>query len=149
TDIQTRLRLPTSGGGAGIRILVIDGAPDPGAIRHAVPGSEAILIGSVVTENEDSQNKLYKYIQGPHDHANLGSNDWLRAHATAVAVALAHAAPEAVTNVIDVYTASRDERISAATLIPALEAAADVQPHLLNLSFSITDEADRDKVFER
>lgn len=148
-NIQTRLRPPTSSGGRGIHVLVIDGAPDLDAIRQAVPGAEATLIGSVQTEDEDLQNKLYKYVQGPHPHMNESTNEWLRGHATAVVTALAHTAPGAVIEVIDVYTASRDEQISAATLILALEAARKVQPHLLNLSFSITDKTERNNVFER
>jgi subtilisin family serine protease len=48
-----------------------------------------------------------------------------------------------------VYTAGRHEQISAATLIPAIKAAAKMRPHLLNLSFSITEGTDRYEVFER
>jgi hypothetical protein len=148
-EIKTRLRHPNSDGGDGIHVLVIDGAPDSAAIRRAVPGVEATLIGSVQDEQENPRDKLYEYIQGPHPNMNTEGNEWLRGHATAVVTALVHTAPAAVIEVIDVYTAGHYEQISAAKLLPAISEAFNIGPDLLNLSLSITDKTERRDVFER
>lgn len=152
--LQTRLRTLAADGGAGVHVLVIDGAADTSAVAQAVPGAVATLIGSVVSAGPPDQpykDKSYTFVEGQHPKVGAKANEWRRGHATAVVTALAHAAPASKISVIDVFTAGREEmKISAATLVPAIEEAHNkVRPHLLNLSLTITDEPGHERVFER